>query len=629
MPRERDEGMIRVYRYGLLSPTQNGDVVREQMLLAHRYYNTLTEIERGRRAAIRAVHSSVGNMPLLETCLAEAETSLKVALEVQARERARTRKRTETAEMKAQIKSAREAVSSARREIREYRATVKENPDVVSRIEEIGTRANELQKNARAYCGLAKHGPHYGAWGTYLLSEAAAEQSRKTTPFYDDPGFRRWEGEGWGGAYVQGGVPVEDIFGSKSGALRVDPVDEKAWYSESRGERRKLSRTKVRLRLGSNEEGETIWGEWPMVMHRQIPPGSVVKNTVVSLKKIGPREEWSLLVTVDIPEEVHLRTCGSGRVAINLGWRVTGDKKVRVAVFVDEEGNAGEVEIQETFFTAMEKVESLRSIRDKNLDEVKGKFSEWVKSVSTLPPWFSEAVRWLPQWRSPEKFYRIARRWKENRFGGDEDGYVLLEAWRYRDHHLWAWETSQRSKSIRSRKDYYRVVAKTLTSRYGEIVLAPFDKREVAKRPAPEEGYENETARANRHRVAVSELEMQVKVSASSSRCSLIEVDGKDSTHICSECGSKEDFDAGADVRHACSACGAVWDQDENACRVLLKRAREQGDGGGNPGGARDKEKSGSPAEKPEKRRERMARQREEKAARKGGARKSVDNAAE
>jgi hypothetical protein len=44
---------IRVYQYGLKAPTQNADLVREQMILAHRYRNTLTEIERGRRSAIR------------------------------------------------------------------------------------------------------------------------------------------------------------------------------------------------------------------------------------------------------------------------------------------------------------------------------------------------------------------------------------------------------------------------------------------------------------------------------------------------------------------------------------------------------------------------------------------------
>ena len=42
-----------VYRYGLLAPTLEADEVAAQMRAAHRYRNTLVEIERGRRTAIR------------------------------------------------------------------------------------------------------------------------------------------------------------------------------------------------------------------------------------------------------------------------------------------------------------------------------------------------------------------------------------------------------------------------------------------------------------------------------------------------------------------------------------------------------------------------------------------------
>jgi hypothetical protein len=49
-----------VYRYGLLSPTCNAERVRDTMRIAHRYRNTLTEIERGLRAAVRAVEADLG-----------------------------------------------------------------------------------------------------------------------------------------------------------------------------------------------------------------------------------------------------------------------------------------------------------------------------------------------------------------------------------------------------------------------------------------------------------------------------------------------------------------------------------------------------------------------------------------
>src|ERR1700730_13210040 len=44
--------MIKNYEYGLLPPTQNAQLVEDQMRLGHRYYNALVEIERERRARV-------------------------------------------------------------------------------------------------------------------------------------------------------------------------------------------------------------------------------------------------------------------------------------------------------------------------------------------------------------------------------------------------------------------------------------------------------------------------------------------------------------------------------------------------------------------------------------------------
>ncbi len=46
--------VTKAYAYGAKAPTENAEVVREQLLLAHRYANKLTEIERTRRAAHEA-----------------------------------------------------------------------------------------------------------------------------------------------------------------------------------------------------------------------------------------------------------------------------------------------------------------------------------------------------------------------------------------------------------------------------------------------------------------------------------------------------------------------------------------------------------------------------------------------
>ena len=81
--------MIRVERCGLLPPHRGGDVARDQLRLATRYRNTLTEIERGRRAALREAEVACGLRDALAAVDA-AEKVVEAALATAAAERAVT-----------------------------------------------------------------------------------------------------------------------------------------------------------------------------------------------------------------------------------------------------------------------------------------------------------------------------------------------------------------------------------------------------------------------------------------------------------------------------------------------------------------------------------------------------------
>src|SRR5271167_4725493 len=73
-----------VYRFGLLPPTENAAVVRRQMRLAHDYRNLLVEIERGKRAALRALDAELGDTRGLEASLTAADAAVE-AIYVQVR----------------------------------------------------------------------------------------------------------------------------------------------------------------------------------------------------------------------------------------------------------------------------------------------------------------------------------------------------------------------------------------------------------------------------------------------------------------------------------------------------------------------------------------------------------------
>ena len=65
-----------VYKYRLAAPHEGGDIVLAQMRLAHIYRNTLTEIENGRRTAVRTAEESFGTLAVLAAALRKTEDEL-------------------------------------------------------------------------------------------------------------------------------------------------------------------------------------------------------------------------------------------------------------------------------------------------------------------------------------------------------------------------------------------------------------------------------------------------------------------------------------------------------------------------------------------------------------------------
>jgi hypothetical protein len=639
--------MIRVYRFGLLQPTENADVVREQMWLAHKYRNTLTEIERGRRAATRLLHSSVGDIPALEADVEKAEEEHRGALDVILRHRAKTRSRSETPEMKGLEKEARRKRSIARKALSDARRLLREDASVRAEEGIIHSKKNELVRSARDYSGLGHNGPHRGAWGTYLLVESAADQAAHK-PLYrgadaSDPHFvragdvRRFRV----GVQLQGGLPIADALAGADSQLRLASVEDRAWLDRSGGAKRPPHhgkrthmRTTLRMRVGSESRTKPIWATWPMIMHRPIPDGAIIKMVTVAVERIGPRECWYACFTVDLP--ARRATCGTGRIAMPVGWRTRPAGALRVAVLVDDRGGQpSEVTLDSEWISSLDKADELRRTRDTNFNAARDALNVWLTDRTDLPDWLLEARPHLWQWRSAGRLAALAKRWRNNRFVGDEDSYVALETWRYKDRHLWEWESSQRSKTLLRRREQYRKLAAHLAKEYGEVLLADTDKRVLAKRGGVDVT-ENDTARLNRVRAAVSELEGAVRNAFLAAGGIITKVDvssgggesGAGATHECHLCGFPNEFDAALSVEQHCDGCDAMWDQDANMAKNMLKRRERIGDAP-SPGTARDGDNANDSGDKYEGRFAKARRKKAEKTAAAGTARKADDDAAE
>jgi len=383
----------------------------------------------------------------------------------------------------------------------------------------------------------------------------------------EGPRFKRFTGEGRVGVQItKGGAPVADVLGGVSTSLQIDDA------APSTG--RRPRRRDGRIRIGSDGRAP-VWAPFRFRMHRgfELPADGVVKRAYLIAKKTGPRTKWELQVSVaDRPKDWADREVNTGLVAVDVGWRDMGSH-IRVAYWVGDDGQEGEVTIPAARVKRYQKVVDLQSIRSKNFDRIRRTLYDWKKRMGEhVPEWFQERFQYLLQWRSPAKMVMAWRYWEENRFEGDAEMYDETRTWCLQDRHLYDWQESQRKGEERWRMNYYREVAAQLSRSYRTAVIEDVDwsKFQRDQDPLKAKLLDNtrKAAREERRRIAgVSYL-----IGALQNR--LVEVreaDPKWTTQACHACGCIDHFDAENELHHTCSNCGEEWDQDWNACQNLLR----------------------------------------------------------
>lgn len=643
--------MIKVYRYGMLAPTENADVVREQMRLAHRLRNTLTEIECGRRTAMRTLASSDEVISTLSRAVADFDAEcVRLTREISAKNaEARSRSKSDTAKLRADLKAARETKSATIRKLAEVRRETKPARKALEDV--INAHASELAKNARAHSDVA--------WGTKQLADLAVEKAREDTPMDwsdvdpRDPRFSRWDGSAALRVQLQGGMTVPMALTCHDTQLRLS-------LGAHRGTGRRSHQRfgELRMRVQSDKNREPVWATWPVLVDRPLPEYGIIKTCDVHVRRIGPREEWYACLTVhSVSDDRAESKPTEGVLAIDVGWRLMakdGARELRVASMVDDSDHVSELRLSERVLSGLSKPDGLRATRDAHFNNAILGTSWWLYGAASdaIPEWLTTAARTVGQWRSEARLAALVRRWREARFAGDEDIYGALETWRYRDYHLWSWETSQREGSLRNRRDVYRCFAKNLANTYEHVVLERFDLRKMLQHadPAHEDSkkQENAQARLDQRLACVSELRGCIanafacsvgkggKVTPNGARgfarngtARFVILDGAYTTQTCADCGHADAWDAASTIFHTCSSCGAVWDQDENAARNLLGRWRERPDDASGAGVARTDENSSADTQIREGRWAKRKREKATKSTIEVAARKSSGNAAE
>jgi len=285
--------------------------------------------------------------------------------------------------------------------------------------------------------------------------------------------------------------------------------------------------------------------------------------------------------------------CGTGVVAIDVGWRLLGDD-IRVAVWRDNAGHSGDLRLDAKSVQALREPAELQSERDLRFNAARVALRAWLDSQSEAPAWLLEATKTMHAWRSPSRLATLWHRWGQNGLSAAEDerearAYDALTAWYWRDRHLWACEARRRARARGRRRETYRIFAAELARRYGTILLEgdskehkPFDLHRLARLPATEViGAGTEAIRQNRKLAAIGTLRDAIIAATASRGGAVGYVAAKETTRTCHVCGHVETYVESSSVHHCCTACGAKWDQDVNAAAVILQRWLARSAGGG------------------------------------------------
>lgn len=627
-----------VYRYGLQATTIGKDLVRDLMRMAHRHANMLTEIERGRREAMREMEAEAGLVAAMTVFDAASTAVLEIVREIKAHKSLhRTTKMPD--DMRLRLADRKSVASAARATLREVRRRLHEEDGVVSRRDEINTLAADLRRSARTYSGLSNEGPYFGAWGTYQLVEKAAECARAKLSLYDidykpnGPRFRRFVGEGSVGVQIDGGLTVGDLathgqiqivprVRQQSQSLRRNPANVGKLRHDSRASRGAAT---LRLRVGATEargRGEAIWAEWPMILHRPLPADAQIMAAAVHVRRTATWEEWSVTITIRT-EGSRVVASRAGAVAINFGWRRV-ETGVRVAAWVGEDGGSGTIVVDNGVLDRLHHAEGIRALRDMLFDVARPWTAQMLTDLGDLAPeWLRAATSTLAAWKSQERLSSVAYRWSQSRFPGDDAAFAALDEWRRRDRHLWQYEAGERAGAIRHRREEFRIAAAHLAARYTTLVHDGVDLAKLKTCPMLEADSDNPRARSNMHAAAPGWLR---EAMVNAFRGDVAEVDGVNATHTCPDCGAVEEFDAAIQISHRCGVCGVLWDQDwANARNLLARYDGERRSAESMEAPAYAAETAGETVESPRARSKRKAKERAERIT----ARKSNDKAAE
>lgn len=322
-------------------------------------------------------------------------------------------------------------------------------------------------------------------------------------------------------------------------------------------------------RIGSNPDKTPIWCKVLIDYPRPLPPGTVIKWCWLKRLRIGVRERWEAQFTLEGTFPA-VKVCADKdrRVGVDVGWRLV-PKGLRVAYWVDSDGQNGEVILPHEILQRWPKSDSLQSIQDNNFNAMKAELQAWLAECQLeFPEALQTEMKFIGQWRSPRRLARLMSIWKRNRLEPHDNAiFERLSAWLKQDIHLYDWRCFNVVKAIRKRKEIYECFADKLRENYGTVYVEDIDWRKLMETPTVEDDSpEKDAMREHQRHAACGELLEIIK-----RKCRVVERPAPQTTMRCHKCGELSGEPEPGKLIHTCGHCGEKWDQDCNAAWNLLR----------------------------------------------------------
>lgn len=579
----------KIYDYRVHAIVGGKTELDEQYWLAHRYQNTLIEIERRRRETFDAERHRL--FPQLAELAQQAEaldTRVSEQLALIKASNAQARRRTATPEQRAvvnqlkqQRRAAQDRLKVARRavntEIQQRQAqilslaeqTVSARPlaaQLRPKARKMAIRQEYLQqlaaarfdfgelaadqevKAARANCGLYS--------GTYLDVETRIPHTGAP------PKFRRWTREGKLAVQFVGGLTPAELYAGESRLLELH-------------DRREDGRCNgpamlARVRIGSAADRSPIFADVKFWMSRPLPDGCQIKWVYLVRRMVAHHERYALQFVISSPDgfprddEIQ----ENDRMGVNFGWRVRPGG-LRVAYWFGDDGDEGEVLLPDAWLALIHRTMSIQSEMDKQFDRMRNELADWLEVPGRVcPPWLQEAAQHLRLWRSAARLYRLRMDWLQQRFAGDESIFDPLNAWARENRKRFDELRAKQTKFDNKRAELYRKFADTMAQRYHGVVIPDVNLKQLAQQPDAADEV-SPTYQLYRRLANTSDFRRFLEERFATHTI----VDAAHITDACHACGRLDEFDAAAELQHTCSHCGVTWDQDANAARNVIARA--------------------------------------------------------